>query len=196
MANAILITEMAGTPKQLCFRSAASFFPDNGVDMRDVTSANVTSVTITLGGVANGNGSSTGGRQSVKADLGSVRAERYNIRASFEWTAAPTLGNAVEVYWAESQSPTAISGNPGNISGVDASWSGYQSNIDSVTPQLGFMGYFVCVNSAIVQNALLGQYSPGERYGTLVINNKSGAAFKAADSNIHIVFDPIITQVQ
>jgi hypothetical protein len=57
---------------------------------------------------------------------------------------------------------------------------------------------FVCSSDATgtVQVAEVGTFSPPERYGTLVVKNESGAAFHSDDVESHVVFDPVIPEIQ
>jgi len=50
--------------------------------------------TITLASLSNGNGTSTGGRQSSTLDLGESWARQWRIDTDFELAATPTAGNA------------------------------------------------------------------------------------------------------
>ena len=42
----------------------------------------------------------------------------------------------------------------------------------------------------------VGIFSPPERYGSLIVKNESGAAFHSDDVESHIVFDPIVPEIQ
>lgn len=143
---------------------------------------------ITLASVAN-----NAARQSVKLDLGANRAEWYAVKANFEIAATPTAGNTIDLYWAPSSSDTAGTDNPGNVSGADAAYTGYSSNLDASVKQLQYIGSFVCTAqaTATVQKGHVGTFSPANRYGSLVVYNKSGAALHSADTNIEVVFTPL-----
>ncbi len=47
---------------------------------------------ITLASLANGNGTTAGGRQSVTLDLGALWAQRWRIVTEFEFAATPQRG--------------------------------------------------------------------------------------------------------
>lgn len=148
---------------------------------------------ITLASLANGSG-----RQSVKLDLGSARKERYRVKACFEIAATPTAGNTVDLYWAPSTSATAGTDNPANVTGTDAAYSGYSSNLTASIRQLLFIGSFVCTAQATstVQKGWVGTFAPPLRYGSLVVVNNSGAAFHSSDTNIEVVLVPDETKIE
>jgi len=190
MANKILIAEQDGTPAQICFRDVTDFSPTGANDLRvgspTLVQFNFESVT------------STSYRQSTKADLGAVRARAYKVRAALEFAATPTAGTVVEVWWAPSGSATAGTGNAGAVSGADSAYTGYSSNGDASVKQLDFIGAFVCTAQATgtIQVAEVGILVPSERYGSLVCCNRSGATMHSDAAEIHVVFDPIVDQIQ
>ena len=143
---------------------------------------------ITLASLAN-----AAGRQAVKMDLGATRAEVYEVKATFEIAATPTAGNTIDLYWAPSASATAATDNPGNVTGADAAYAGYSSNLTATLPQLQFIGSFVCTAqaTATVQAAVVGRFSPADRYGSLVVVNNSGAALHSTETNQAITLTPI-----
>jgi len=53
---------------------------------------------ITLASLANGNGTSTGGRQAATLDLGEYWAQRWRVNAAFELAATPTAGKAINLF--------------------------------------------------------------------------------------------------
>ena len=191
MTNKILVSEQDGTPKQISFADHANDFnPAAGTSLEFGTP---TDCQIQLASVADG-----AGRQSVKADLGAERAEVYKVRAAFEMAATPTAGDVIELYWAPSSSSTAANGNAANVTGADAAYAGYSANLAASVKQLDFIGVFVCTaqTTATVQVGEVGYFTPAERYGSLVVKNESGAAFHSDDVECHVVFDPIIQEVQ
>ncbi len=143
---------------------------------------------ITLASLANGSG-----RQSAKLDLGATRAGLYRVKAAFEIAATPTAGATIDLYWAPSTSGTAATDNPGGVSGSDAAYAGYSSNLTASVKQLVFIGSFVCTTqaTATVQRAIVGSFNPQLRYGSLVVVNSSGAALHSSDSNMNITLVPI-----
>jgi hypothetical protein len=145
---------------------------------------------ITLASLANGNGTSAGGRQSATLDLGANWAQRWRIDTDFELAATPTAGNAINLF--ASFSDTTGAGR-GNTSGSDAAYSGYSSNIDASTRQLELIGAHVVTNQATstVQKAFAGMFFPKGRYMNLVVDNRSGAAFHSTDTNQVITLTPL-----
>ena len=190
----LLVTAPDGTPKQIVFCDAAGdFSPTAANDLRDATSGNRTTGQLSLASVADG-----AARQSAKVDLGENWAEAYLVKAAFEIAATPTAGEVIELYWAPSSSSTAGTGNPGNVSGSDAAYSGYSANLAASVKQLQLIGHFVCTAQATgtVQVAVCGFLEPTERYGSLVVKNESGAALHSDDVEMHVVLNPITLESQ
>lgn len=200
MATKILVQEMDGTPKQICFADhAADFNPTAANDLRKTTDGSQeTDCQLDLTSLANGNGTTTGARQSTKVDLGENRARRYRCRAAFELAATPTAGYVIEVWWAPSPSATAGTANPGGVSGADSAYTGYSNNNVASMKQLEHVGDFICTAQATgtVQVAEVGEFEPSERYGSLVVYDQSGAAFHSDAVESHVVFDPIVDEIQ
>ena len=194
MVAKVLVQEIDGTPKQIVFANhAGDFAPTASNDLRDATAGNRTNVELALASLANGSY-----RQSAKADLEVNRAEEYAVRAALEHAATPTAGNRWDLYWAPAQSSTAANANPGGASGSDAAYTGYSSNADASVLQLQYIGSFITTAqaTATIQVAYVGRFRPIERYGSLVIKNGSGAAHHTDDVEAHVVFDPIIPEIQ
>jgi hypothetical protein len=181
---------MDGTPEQICFRDVTDFSPAAANDLRESTP---TLANFDLTSVTNNSY-----RQSAKVDLGAKRAVVYRVRAALEFATAPTAGNVVEFYWAPSPSPTAGTANPGNASGSDAAYTGYSSNADASIKQCDFIGNFICTSQATgtIQVAEVGILCPSERYGSLIVKNASGATLMSDAVEMHVVFDPIIDEIQ
>lgn len=137
-------------------------------------------------------------RQSAKADLGANRPPAFDVIAAMEIAATPAAGNVISMYWAPSPISTAANGNPGGVSGSDAAYSGYLSNLDASIPQLQFIGDFVCTAQATgtIQVARVGLLIPKYRYGSLIVYNKSGAALHSDAVEMHVVFEPQLPQIQ
>jgi len=195
MVSKILVQEQDGTPKQIVFADHANdFSPAAANDLRISTDGGKEAdYDIQLANVAD-----DAARQSVKADLGENRAAEYTVRAAFEFAATPTAGETVDLFWAPSHKSTAGTGNPGGVSGADAAYDGYGSNLDAALEQLEFIGPFVATAQATptVQVGEVGVFAPGERYGSLVVVDRSGAAFHSDDVESHVVFDPIVPEQQ
>ena len=195
MANKILITEQDGTPKQIVFANhAGDFGPAAANDLRITTDgSNELDVELALVSVAD-----AAARQSAKVDLGADRAAAYKVRAAFEMAATPTAGEVIELYWGVSQSTTAANGNPANLTGSDAAYAGYSANLADSVKQLDFIGNFIVTVqvTTTIQIAEIGILVPSERHGILVVKNESGAAFHSDDVEIHVVFSPIVDEIQ
>lgn len=193
MANKVLVQEMDSTPDQITFADfATDFSPTAANDLRHASAVD-TECQLLLAALADGSA-----RQSTKVDLGADRAIEYSVRAAFEMAATPTTGHIIELYWAPSQHATAANGNPGGTTGADAAYAGYSANLDASVLQLICIGAFICTVQVtpVVQVAEIGIFSPPERYGSLVVKNESNAAFHSDDVESHVVFDPIITEIQ
>lgn len=138
-------------------------------------------------------------RQSAKVDFGANRAVLWNVAAAFELAATPTAGNVINIFLAPSNSGTAATANPGGVSGSDSAYTGYSSNLAASLRQLELIGAFICTAQAtgtVQIDMSVGQFSPPERYGTIVVENQSGAAFHSDMVESSIVLSPIEHQVQ
>ena len=139
MANKVLVLEMDSAPDQITFADFADDFnPAAANDLRHASAID-TEVQMALAGVADG-----AAWQSTKADLGSLRAKEYHVRAAFEMAATPTTGHIIELYWAPSQHATAANGNPGGVTGASGAYAGYAANLGASVLQLIYIGAFVC----------------------------------------------------
>ena len=145
---------------------------------------------ITLASLANGNGTSTGGRQSASLNLGSSWARAWRLETEFELAATPTAGNAINLFASWN---TSTGAGDANTSGSDAAYTGYSNNIDASTKQLEFLGAHICTAQATttVQKCMIGIIFPKGQYLNLVVDNRSGAAFHSTDTNQRIVLTPL-----
>lgn len=192
MPNEVLQKFEGTTPKQICFADHATDFT-SPTAANDLRQGSETDGQLDLTSVPD-----SAYRQSAKVDLGSVRAAAYSVKAAFELAATPTAGEVIYLYWAASPDATAANGNPGGCSGSDADYTGYSSNADDSIAQLQLIGVFICTVQATgtVQIADCGVFSPSERYGCLVVRNESGAAFHSDANESHVVFNPIVDEIQ
>ena len=193
MANKVLVLAMDSAPDQITFADfGGDFNPTAANDLR-ADGVVDTECQLALTGLAD-----TTAVQSTKVDLGSLRAAEYHVRAAFEMAATPVAGDVIELYWAPSQHATAANGNPGGASGATGAYAGYAANLAASVRQLIFIGPFVCTANvtATVQVADVATFSPPERYGSLIVKNESAAAFHSDDVECHVVFDPIIPEIQ
>jgi len=150
---------------------------------------------ITLASLANGNGTTTGGRQSASLDLGALWAQRWRLECNFELAATPTAGNAVNLFGSWNN---ATGAGEGNTTGSDAAYSGYSSNLDAATKQLEFLGAHICTSQATTtqQRSFVGIIFPKGRWLNLVVDNRSGAAFHSTDTNQFITLTPLEESVE
>lgn len=187
MANDVL--ERVGT--QIVFADHATDFVGGAAK----TSLEVagTDVQLDLTGLTAGSG-----RESAKFDFGATRAKRYSIMASLEFATAPVTEEVVNLFLAPSPIATAANGNPQSIDGVDAAAPSGHSTLVELLAACRHIGSFVCSAdaTATVQTAWCGTFSPPERYGILIVVNDTSDDMHSDAVEAHIVFDPIITQVQ
>jgi hypothetical protein len=151
---------------------------------------------ITLASLANGNGTSAGGRQAATLDLGEKWAQLWVISTEFELAATPTAGNAINL-WASFTDATGAGG--ANTSGTDSAYSGYSNNIDAATKQLDWIGAHICTAQAtatVQKMPVAGVFMPKARYLNLVVDNRSGAAFHSTDTNQLIKLKPLNESVE
>ena len=191
MVNKILITEMDSTPEQISFADHADDFSPTALNNLQFSTPTTSQIALT--GLAD-----AAAVQSTKVDLGANRAQTYKVRAAFEMAATPTAGDLIELYWGPSSSSAADTGNPGGVTGTSSAYTGYSANLAASVKQLDFIGVFVCTvqTTPTVQVAEIGFFSPSERYGTLIVKNESNAAFHSDDVESHVVFDPVVPEVQ
>lgn len=188
MANEVLIK--VGT--QISFADHATDFV-GGAAKTSLEQAGATDVQIDLTSLAD-----TAGRESAKVDLGATRAARYSVMVAFEMAATPTVGEIIELYWAPSPDATAANGNPMEIDGVDAAAPSGIGTLAELVRVCQLIGVFVCNDdiTGSVQGGFVGVFSPAERHGILIVKNESGAAFHSDAVETHIVFNPIVDEVQ
>jgi len=190
MANEIL--QKVGTQIRFCV--AASFNPAD--TSTNWTIGTPTDAAITLASLAN-----AAARQSIKIDLGEKRAASFAVLAAVDFTGeTPTQNLRVDFYWAPSVSGTAEVGNVAGQHGADAAFPD-ASVLGSATQAdclkwCQFIGSLVVHDGASVQNGFVGVFSPVSRYGSLVVVNNSGDAFEADDVENHVVFNPIVDEIQ
>ena len=190
--NRILYIPVDGTPDQIVFCDAAGdFSPTTANDLRDATSGNRTTCQLSLASVAD-----AAARQSAKVDLGAKWARAYMVRIALEYASGVAAGDITRLYWGASQSATAGNGNPGNLSGSDAGYTGYSSNLTDSLYHLQEIGAIraTAQATATIQVADVGIFSPTERYGMLVV--VAGDDLHTDDVEMHVVFDPIVDEVQ
>lgn len=146
---------------------------------------------IDLTSIANG-----AARQSDKADLGATRARLYAVRVGIEYDVAPTAGTVTEFYWSASTSGTAGTGNDGGASGADGAYKAGEE--DEWKKQLIWLGNLVNTNDAAttVQYQTIGFFTPPQRYGQVVVLNKSGQAYEGDAVEMFVALVPVVDEVQ
>lgn len=149
--------------------------------------------TISMASVANG-----AARQGTKIDLGATIAALLAVYATIEMAATPVAGQTIDLYWAPSDSATAGTDNPANVTGTDAAYTGYSSNVAASVKQLLFIGSLVLTAqaTATVQAGFVGVFRPPNRYGSLVVVNNGGSSVHSSDSNVQFVITPIEDTVE
>lgn len=189
MTSALLNVEIGVlAPKQIIFNGSGYSPATNNV----IEKSTPTTSDLTISGVTD-----TSAQQSVKVDLGSLRASEYALKAVIEFFAAPTAGDLIHFFWSSSESATAAVGNDGGTSGADAAYSGYSSDLEESVRHLVWIGSMAVTPSIAVQGATVGTFRPPSRYGSLVIWNKSGETLAATDGvESAIVLNPILMQGQ
>jgi hypothetical protein len=115
----------------------------------------------------------TGGAQSAKMDLGATRAQQMLVRLQAAFQTSPTAGTALEVYVAFSSQSTATSGNVANLSGADAAYTGYNSDLSVAKRQLTFVGVLSAANTTATQSADVGSFTPMDRYCQVIAVNSA-----------------------
>lgn len=177
---------------QIRFFVTGSFSPADAAT--NWTRGTPTDVVLTLASLAD-----DAGRQSDKVDLGEFRAPRYHCLGAVDFTGeTPTAGERFDVYWAPSTSSTQANGNVAGNSGADgAAPDGALGSItlDEFLDMCQFIGSLTIHDGAVVQNGPVGTLVPKERYGQLVVVNRSGDALEADDVENHFVLNPIYEDI-
>ena len=144
---------------------------------------------ITLTGLA-----SAAARQSAKADFGATRADLYDVIVEIDSGTAPAAGKTVDFYWSASTSSTAATSNAAGASGSDAAYKASEEL--EWLKQSEFIGSLIATadtNTTQIQS--VGRFSPGTRYGQLIVMNNLGQALRAVATMV-ITFHPIVTEAQ
>jgi len=174
---------------QIRFVAASGFSPaDIGTNYTRGTPADVL---LTLSAIAD-----DAGRQSSKADFGANRHLAYSCMAAVDFTGeTPVQNTSVEFYWAPSISTTAANGNIAGNSGLDAAAGDGATvalDIDDFLAQCIPIGSLSIPDGIGVQAGFVGILYPPERYGQMVVVNRSGDAFEADNVEAHVVLNPIV----
>lgn len=139
-------------------------------------------------------------RQSAKLDFTANIDLEYVLGASIEFATAPAAGETIDFYLGYSNSGTAGTNNPGGLSGSDAAYTGYSSNLDESLKQLVYLGSMVATVQATTTvqiDTAIATFTPRARYGSLVVVNNSAAdAFHSDAVEMAVRMTPLVTQIQ
>ena len=142
----------------------------------------------------------SGGAQSAKTDLTASRAETMLLRAAIAYTTAITAGGYVAFYVGFSSISTAASGNPANLSGADAAYTGYLTNDLAVSvSQLQFVGILagsLLVSTTVPQVKDVGVFTPLDRYVMVVAVNAASQPLTTLTTLQSVQIIPLMDEVQ
>ena len=156
-----------------------------------------TDVALTLSGLAAG-----AGRQSLKIDLGALRAPRYALFGCVDFTGESThvSGELVNYYWLPSTSGTQANANVAGNSGAAA--AAPDGALGSITLaemiDLGAqrIGRLIIHDGGVVQNGYCGSFAPKTQHGQLLVINDTTAPFEADDIEMHQLMVPWVPESQ
>jgi hypothetical protein len=143
--------------------------------------------------------STTTGAQSAKTDLTASRAETMLLRAQLAFTTAPTTGGYVSFYVGFSSISTAASGNPANLSGADATYTGYATDAAVAVSQLQFVGIMsvsVTTSTTVPQVADIGVFTPLDQYVMVVALNNTSQPLTTLTTDKSIKIIPLFDEAQ
>lgn len=146
---------------------------------------------ITLTSLGNGSG-----REGAKGDFYDATygyPEILGVRFESSVASAATNGYQVELWAGESDSGTAGTNNPGNLTGADAALS----NPDELKWQCNFVGALVLSNArgTNIQKQWF-TYFPSMRYWIPLVVNKAGVALGSTAGDHQIVVTPFYRKIQ
>ncbi len=195
-ANEVLEQDVAGSSlEQIVFNVTGSYSPaDSATDW--TMGGTPINGAMTLSGLASGSS-----WQSIKIDIGALRARRYRIFGCVDFTgeASHVTGETVDYYWAASTSSTTANGNTAGGSGTDAAAA--TGALGSITEaeflnQCVWIGSLVIHDGGSVQTGYVGVFSPATRYGQLIIHNNTSDAFEADNVEHCQVMNPVVDEIQ
>lgn len=150
-----------------------------------------TTYAITLASLAN-----NAGREGAKGDFqdGTYgNPELLEVLFVAAVGSAATLGLQVELYAGESESATAGTDNPGNLTGADAGLS----NPDELKLQCNLVGALNLSNARGTNpQKQRFVYFPTQRYWIPLVVNKSGQTLSATAGNFSIVVTPFYREIK
>lgn len=141
---------------------------------------------LTLTSLANG-AAREGGKSASWVDGTKGMPELIEVLFETAVTSAATTGREVVLFVGESDSATAGTNNPGNLTGADAGLS----TPTELTTQLILLGSLILSNTrgTNVQKTRL-RYRPVQPYCTPVVYNDSGVALSGTAGNHKITMTP------
>ncbi len=125
-------------------------------------------------------------QQSAKCDLTANRDVEYKVEASVETDIDPAANDTIDFYVGYSDSVTAGTGNPAQLSGTDSAYSGGSAGtLDEGLLQLEFIGSIMLQIKTDTDNepqvAVIATIQPKAQYMMLVVvNNCTTATLGAA----------------
>lgn len=175
------------------FDSAAPFNPNTAAHKLIRDAPVPTLVAFDLTGLANGGGVRQSTKTATLDDGGTgERSGWYQLGAILEFATAPADGGTVDFWWAPSASSVAGTGNPGGLTGSDASLT----ETDGILGQLDIIGTMTLRNNIINIKTNIGIWLPTLDFGMLVIRNNGSTALRSAATAMdetHIVATPLLS---
>lgn len=135
-------------------------------------------------------------RQGAKGDLGATRAERFAVRVGVELDVDLTAAGSIFVYWSGSPSGTAATSNTGGASGSDGAYTDGVASHKENLELIGILALPATADDDILYDAIIGVFSPKERYGMPIVINASGQALEAAADTMYVSLIPIVDEIQ
>ena len=127
-------------------------------------------------------------RQSAKIDFGATWDTEMVLASCVEWATTPEVaaGETLDFYMGWSHSATATTGNPANLTGSDAAYTGMTGGtLANSLKALEFLGSHVMdnvINTDMPQvDTNVATFTPKDRYGILVVMNKAASAALHSD---------------
>lgn len=172
---------------QLLWRDATDYAPATA---NVLTVGTPTTLQLDLTGVGD-----DAAREGAKGDFGASGKiyEYWTAQAAVEWGTAPTTQEAIQLYMGWSNISGAGNGNPGNLTGSDAAYTGSPADLDEGLRQLTYLGTMIIATAdANVQKTFPIRFTPLARYGIPVVVNRSGQALFTDAAEMSLVFTPYI----
>lgn len=181
--------KISTTPNAMLFADHADDF--NPTAVNNLEPGTATNVQMEFTGLAD-NAAVNG----TKFDLGANFARRYALWFAFEGAATPTTATPVNFRVSGSTNSTAANANAGYVDGVDGAYTGTPATLAEGLAQLEFVGALIASADAAttIQIQKVGVYVPTSRYGSLVCENLTGAAFHSDGIEMHAYLEPLMDE--